>query len=151
MNRSADEALRERNMAVVAECLAALNAWDFEKKRELLDDDAFFEMPYAPPPFRRSYRGKEEILAFLEEVPALIESENHHEIWMETLASDPGEIVCTFKSDCEIKPTGTPYRNRYISRWTVRDGKVTYFAEFYDAIALVEAMGGSVTLPDPPG
>jgi len=39
----------------------------------------------------------------------------------------------------------TPYRNRYISRFTVRDGKITYLAEFFDPIRLVTAMGGGVT------
>ena len=37
---SDDSALRERNMEIAREYLEAINAWDFDKKRELLDDDA---------------------------------------------------------------------------------------------------------------
>lgn len=139
-----DDELREKNMAIVQEYIDAINRWDFDKKRELLDDDALFEMPYSPPGFDKSLRGKENILAFVQTVPSIIDAENLHDVEMHTFHDDPGEIVCTYKSDMEIKPKMTPYKNRYITRWTVRDGKVTYFAEYYDPILLVEALGGSV-------
>jgi ketosteroid isomerase-like protein len=139
-----DDELRKKNMAIVQEYIDAINAWDFDKTRELLADDALLEMPYAPPGFDRQIRGKENILAFVETVPSIIDSENLHDVEMHTLYDDPGEIVCTFKSAMEIKPRMTPYENDYISRWTVRDAKVTHFAEYYDPIPLVEALGGSV-------
>jgi ketosteroid isomerase-like protein len=139
-----DAALRARNMEIVREYIAAINAWDFEKKRELLDENAVLEMPFAPEPFSRRLQGRDEILAFVETVPALIDAENLHDVWMDTLYGDPGEIVCTYRSDMEIKPDRVPYRNRYITRWTVRDGKVTHFAEFYDGIELIKSLGGSV-------
>jgi uncharacterized protein len=141
---SDESALRERNMEIAREYLDAINAWDFDKKRELLDDDAVFEMGFAPEPFARTLRGKENILAFVETIPALIDCENLHDIWTDTLASDPAEVICTYKSDMEIKPKRTPYRNQYITRWTIRDEKITYFGEFYDPIPLVVALGGSV-------
>lgn len=139
-----DAALRERNIAVVREYIETINSWDFERMAELLDDDALFEMPFAPEPFARSLRGKDNILEFVKTVPEMIDAENLHDVWADTLAGDPGEIVCTYKSDMEIKPKLTPYRNRYITRWTVREGKVTYFAEFYDGIELVKSLGGEV-------
>lgn len=141
---SDDTALRERNMQTVREYLEAINAWDFDKKRELLADDAVQEMAYAPEPFERVFRGKETILAFVETIPALIDCENLHDFELDTLASDPGEVLCTYKSDMEIKPERRPYRNRYITRWTVRDGKIAYFGEYFDPIPLVVALGGRV-------
>lgn len=137
-------ALRVQNMVIVREYLDAINANDFVKERALLDKDALFEFPYAPSPINRVLRGAEAIFSFVEQTPEITGPENLHDIWMDTLAGDPGEIVCTYKSDMEIKPTGKPYRNRYITRWSVRDGKIVYFAEFYDGIALVEALGGNV-------
>jgi uncharacterized protein len=139
-----DDELRQTNMAIVQEYIDAINVWDFDKKRQLLADDALFEMPYSPPGFDRQIRGKESILAFVQTVPDLIDAENLHDVEMHTFHDDPGEIVCTYKSDMEIKPKMTPYKNDYIARWTVRDGKITYFAEYYDPIRLVEALGGSV-------
>ena len=43
-----------------------------------------------------------------------------------------------------IKPTNAPYRNEYVSRFTVRDGQITRFAEHYDPLRLVVALGGSI-------
>jgi ketosteroid isomerase-like protein len=139
-----DDDLRRRNMTIVQEYIDAINAWDFGRMRDLLADDALFEMPFAPPGFDRRISGKESILAFVETVPAIIDAENLHDVEMHTFHDDPGEIVATYKSDMQIKPKMTPYRNDYITRWTVRDGKVTRFAEHYDPIRLVEALGGSV-------
>lgn len=139
-----DAALRARNMEIVREYIDAINAWDFAKKSELLADDAVLEMPFAPEPFSRRLEGRENIIAFVETIPPLIDAENLHDVWMDTLHGDPGEIVCTYKSDMEINPDKVPYRNNYITRWTVRDGKVTHFAEFYDGIELIKSLGGTV-------
>jgi uncharacterized protein len=142
-----DDELRRRNLAVVQEYLDAINVWDFEKKQELLAEDAVFEMPFAPPGFEARIEGRDEIIAFVKTVPSIIDAENLHEFRLETLHSDPGEVVATYKSDMVIKPTNLPYKNRYITRWTVRDGKIKYFAEYYDPIALVIALGGTVQAP----
>jgi ketosteroid isomerase-like protein len=143
MGAVSDE-LRKKNMAIAQAYIDAINVWDFDKKRELLADDAVFEMPYAPPGFDRRLEGRETILAFVQTVPSIIDAENLHDVKMHTFHDDPAEVVATYKSDMEIKPKMVPYKNDYIARWTVRDGKITYFAEYYDPIRLVEALGGSV-------
>src|SRR3954451_3122458 len=142
-----DTKLREANLAVVRRYIDAINAWDFDTKRELLDEHAVFEMPYAPEGFERRIAGRDQIIAFVQTIPAIIDAENLHEIRLETFSSDPGEIVAEYKSDMVIKPHGREYRNEYVSRFTVRDGRITRFAEYYDPIRLVVALGGSVTSP----
>jgi len=139
-----DAQLRERNMAVVSRYIDAINRWDFQTQRELLADDAVFEMPYAPEGFQRRFEGRDEIIAFVETIPAIIDAENLHDVRLETCHSDPGEVVAEYRSDMVIKPTGAEYRNEYVSRFSVRDGRVTRFAEYYDPIRLVVALGGSV-------
>jgi ketosteroid isomerase-like protein len=136
--------LREQNMAIVRRYIDAINRWDFDVKRELLAEDAVFEMPYAPEGFERTITGRDNIIAFVETVPAIIDAENLHDVRLETYHRDPGEIVAEYRSDMVIKPTSVPYRNEYISRFTVRDGRITRFAEYYDPIRLVVALGGSV-------
>jgi uncharacterized protein len=139
-----DVQLREQNMAVVRRYIDAINRWDFDTKRELLADDAIFEMPYAPDGFERRITGRDNIIAFVETVPAMIDAENLHDVRLDTFHADPGEIVAEYRSDMVIKPTNAPYRNEYVSRFTVRDGQITRFAEYYDPIRLVLALGGSV-------
>jgi ketosteroid isomerase-like protein len=140
-----DTQLRQRNLAVVTRYIDAINRWDFDVKRELLAEDAVFEMPYAPEGFERTITGRDKIIAFVETVPAIVDAENLHDVRLETYHSDPGEIVAEYRSDMVIKPTNAPYRNKYVSRFTVRDGRITRFAEYYDPIRLVVALGGSVT------
>ena len=137
-----DDDLRRTNMTIVRDYLDAINAWDFAKTRELVADDAVFEMVFAPAGFDRRFEGRDNILDFLTKMPALIDSENLHEIEVDTLHSDPGEVVATYKSDMVIKTTNMPYKNRYITRWTVRGGRIRYFGQYYDPIPLVVALGG---------
>ena len=139
-----DTQLREQNMAVVRRYIDAINRWDFDTKRELLAENAVFEMPYAPEGFERRIVGRDNIIAFVETIPAIIDAENLHDVQLETYNSDPGEIIAEYKSDMVIKPHGAEYRNEYVSRFTVRDGRITRFAEYYDPIRLVVALGGSV-------
>lgn len=139
-----DRQLRERNLAIVGRYIDAINEWDFHTKRELLAEDALFEMPYAPEGFERKITGRDNIIAFVETVPSIIDAENLHDVRLETYQSDPGEVVAEYRSDMVIKPTGAHYRNEYIGRFTVRGGRITRFAEYYDPIRLVVALGGSV-------
>jgi uncharacterized protein len=136
--------LREVNTAIVRRYIDAINSWDFATMRELLADDAVFEMPFAPSGFERKIVGREDILAFLETVPEIIDAENLHDVRFATHHSDAGEIVAEYRSDMVIKPTNAEYRNEYIARFTIRAGKITRFAEYYDPIRLVVALGGAV-------
>ena len=131
-------------MATVRRYIDAINAWDFDTQSELLAEDAVFEMPYAPQGFERRFTGRDDIIAFVETIPAIIDAENLHDVRLETYHSDPGEVVAEYRSDMVIKPTGAEYRNEYVGRFTVRDGRITRFAEYYDPIRLVVALGGSV-------
>ena len=56
-------------------------------------------MPYAPEGFERRIVGRDNIIAFVETIPAMIDAENLHDIFqLETYNSDPGEIVAEYKS-----------------------------------------------------
>jgi ketosteroid isomerase-like protein len=139
-----DSELRQANLAVVRRYIDAINAWDFETKRALLAEDAVFEMPFAPEGFERRFVGRDDIIAFVQTIPAIIDAENLHDVRLETYNSDPGEIIAEYRSDMVIKPHGAEYRNEYVSRFTVRDGRISRFAEYYDPIRLVIALGGTV-------
>lgn len=142
-----DTELRKANMAVVRRYIDAINAWDFDTKRALLAEDAVFEMPFAPEGFQRRFVGRDDIIAFVQTIPAIIDAENLHDVRLETYNSDPGEIIAEYRSDMVIKPHGAEYRNEYVSRFTVRDGRIARFAEYFDPIRLVIALGGTVVAP----
>ncbi|PBC35534.1 hypothetical protein CJ179_46520 [Rhodococcus sp. ACS1] len=138
-----DEELRASNIDIARRYLDAINTWDFAVKRELLAEDIVFEMRYAPPGFNRRMEGIEEVMAFLETIPSLIETEGLHDFRLETYHSDPGEVIAEYKSDMKMV-IPVELRNEYVTRFTIRDGKITHFCEFFDPIPLVVALGGRV-------
>jgi ketosteroid isomerase-like protein len=140
-----DHQLREQTADVVRRYIDAINERDFNARSKLLDPDVIFEAPFAPPGFLKRIAGAENYLAFAKQAMEVVGSENLHDVRVETLGSDTGEAVCFFKSNMTIQKTGAPYRNDYICRFTVRNGLITRFVQYYDPIRLVVALGGSVS------
>jgi uncharacterized protein len=142
------EDLRRENAAIVRRFIDAINdSWNTEALRALISEDFRFIIPFAPEWFPARYDGREAAIAFLDTVRELMDPENLHDLRIETYASDPGELVVEYKSATRMKSTNLPYSNNYIGRFTVRDGRITYFAEYLDPIRFVTAMGGRVEPP----
>lgn len=140
-----DEQLREQTVNLVRRYIDAINAWDFDAKRTMLHPDMVFELPYAPPGFETRIEGAENYLAFAKQAMDVVGDENLHDLRVETFGSDPCEAVCFYKSDMTMQTNGAPYKNDYVGLFTVRNGKITRFAEYCDPIRLIVALGGSVT------
>jgi ketosteroid isomerase-like protein len=144
----ADQPLRQLNVAQVQRFLDAINAnWDIAAMADLVSDDFQFIIPFAPDWFPVRYDGKAAALEFLDSVRELMEPENLHDLAIDTLANDPNEVVAEYRSDTLMKGTGLPYQNSYVGRFTVRNGRISRFAEHLDPIRFVIAIGGRI---DPP-
>ena len=142
------DCLRRANATLVRCFIDAINdSWNIHVMRTLVSEDFTFVIPFAPAWFQVRYEGREQALAFLDSVRHLMEPENLHDVQIDTLASNPGEVIAEYKSATRMKATGRPYHNEYIGRFRVRDGKITSFAEYLDPTRFVVAIGGSV---DPP-
>jgi ketosteroid isomerase-like protein len=140
--------LRAHNIAIVEKHLAAINAWDFDTmENELFHKDIRYELPCVPAPFPKLTEGIDSVLAFTREVPAFAIEENLHDIRVDTLGSDPNELVAEYRSDMKLA-SGRPYRNVYLVRISIKDGKIIRFCEFFDTGTMIEAMGGSFDIPE---
>jgi ketosteroid isomerase-like protein len=140
-----EQQLRQANVEIVRRFIDAINRWDLDAQRSMLHPDMVYAMPFAPPGFDRLIEGAENYLAFEKAaMESLVGSENLHDLRVESLSSDPGELIAFFKSDMVFKATGRAYRNDYISHWIIRDGRIIYFGEYLDPIRLTVALGGSV-------
>jgi ketosteroid isomerase-like protein len=143
--------VRRSNARLVRRFIDAINdSWNIDAMRELVSEEFRFVIPFAPTWFQVRYEGRDAALAFLDGVRHLMEPENLHEITIDTLSSDPSEVVAEYKSATRMKVTGLPYRNEYIGRFKVRDGKILSFAEYLDPTRFVLAIGGTVAPPADP-
>ncbi|WP_221794473.1 nuclear transport factor 2 family protein [Aquisediminimonas sediminicola] len=139
------EALRAANCQLVRDYLDAVSFWKLDVITALSTEDVVFEVPFCPPGFERVTQGRERYVEVLRQASTvMIEGpENLHDIKVDTLAGDPGELVVEYKSAMVLR-SGAAYSNRYLARFTVRDGRVARFTEYCDPISLYTAMGGHV-------
>lgn len=136
------EAIREQSKQIVRDYIDALNGWDFPRLEQLIDEHAVMHLPYVPPGVESRYEGRANMIAFMREVAKSIPCENLHDLKLDTLHDAPGDVIGIYKSDMRI--SGRPYRNEYITLFKIRNGRVTYFGEYFDPIRLLLAMGGKV-------
>ena len=142
------EQMRLANVALVRRFIEAVNdSWNIEAMRELVSDDFLFIIPFAPDWFQVRHEGKENALRFLNSVRDLMDPENLHDLRIDTCACDLSDVIAEYKSATRMKATNLPYRNEYIGRFRIRDGKITTFAEYLDPTRFVIAVGGAVVPP----
>jgi uncharacterized protein len=92
----------------------------------------------------RRIEGGTAFVDFVRRVPETFDEERLQAFRIETYASDPHELVAEYRSDMKVLATGERYRNTYVSRFSIRDGKIARFAEYCDPVPLLEALGGRV-------
>ncbi|TCK22423.1 nuclear transport factor 2 family protein [Pseudonocardia endophytica] len=118
--------------------LEIMNKLDVEALNDLFADDVVVRLPYAPDPVPKRTEGRENAVALYSGFPQLITPPGFHDevIWA---LEEPGEFVAEYRSDCTMLSTGKPYRNDYIARFSVRDGRLTQVAEWFDPIVFLQA------------
>lgn len=137
--------LRESNIRLVRRYLDALNNWDLETMREMTTEDVVFEVPFRMEGFERYTHGRDRYIELLRQASTVMidGSENLHDIFVDTLGSNPNELYAEYKSDMKLR-SGAPYRNEYVARFAVREGRISRFAEYLNPIVLFTAMGGRI-------
>ncbi len=133
--------------AVVLRYLEIMNRLDLDALGELFTEDVVSRLPFAPDPIPQRTEGKEAVMALYAGFPALVSPLGFHDHEIRPMA-DPDELIAEYTSDCTMLPTGRPYRNRYISRFTIRGDKLAGVTEFFDPLVFLLAQGATVSRPD---
>lgn len=141
------EELRQANLGVVREYVEALNGWDFGRMEAVMAEDFVLEFLFPAPGLQPRIEGREAMFGFQRRFAEIIESENLHDLELDTLHTDPGEVIASFKSDFAFVDRSRSYSNDYLCRFTVRDGRIVRFQENFDNVRLVESFGGTVESP----
>ena len=131
---------------VVRGYLDAVGSLDLEALARSFHDDVVMDLPYAPPGFPQQVSGKPAVCEFFAGMPGFVAPLSFYDYQL-VLVPETEEVIAEYRSASEVLATGNPYRNRYISRFTVRDGVIERFAEYFDPLILIEALGGRVELP----
>lgn len=132
--------------ALIVSYLDAVGSLDVAAIPELFHPDGVLDIPYAPEGIPRTLRGRDAIAEFYAGLPEMVTPMNFADYRINALDTD-GEYVAEYTSDSSVRATALPYRNDYIARVTVRGDRIARFAEFFDPIPLVVALGGTVAPP----
>ena len=117
------------DLGIVRRALDAMGALDIEAVSALLADDFVLELPFRADGGPRRLDA-DAALAFMRAMPKLFrEMPFHHVVVHGALPS--GEIVAEYRSDGVTK-AGRAYPNRYVAFFTVRDGRIARWREFFD-------------------
>jgi ketosteroid isomerase-like protein len=131
---------------VVERYLDAVSTLDLDALADTFHPDVRMDLPYAPDGFPRQVDGHADVVAFFGGMPGFVAPLNFHDRQL-TVTADGDEVIAEYRSDSRVLATDTPYRNRYISRFRVQDGLIVRFAEYFDPLVLVRALGGDVQVP----
>jgi hypothetical protein len=131
---------------VVRAYLDAVSDLDVEAITALLHPDVVMHIPYAPDGIPPKVEGKAAVVEWFSGMPNLMAPLNfaNHDI---VAVQREGEYIARYTGDTTVLTTGLPYRNTYISCFTVRDGLIINSTEFFDSVSLVRGLGWTVTPP----
>jgi uncharacterized protein len=135
---------------VIEQYFDIMNRLDIGALGDLLTEDVVVRLPFAPAPVPQRTEGRDAVLALYGGFPSLVSPLGFHDRTVlpvgQPLAT-PGEYVAEYRSDCTMLSTGQPYRNSYISLFTVRDGQLAAIAEFFDPLVFLTAQAFTITPP----
>jgi uncharacterized protein len=111
-----------------------------------LHPDVVMHIPFAPEGIPKTVEGREAVREWFTAVPNLMAPLNYtgHDI---VALEREGEYVARYSGSTTVLPTGIPYSTEYVALFTVKDGLLISTTEYFDAVALVQGLGWTVTPP----
>ncbi|WCT72188.1 nuclear transport factor 2 family protein [Sphingomonas naphthae] len=137
---SAQETLRRWNRAIRAKELDGLRA--------MMTDDVVIELPFnesgrTEQGFFRVYRGRDACVDFWREAFAQEGRVNRSTEIETSVTADGARIFVEFQGDVTMQ-SGRAYRNRYVMRFDLVDGRISRLREYYNPIQSAYAFGRPV-------
>ena len=138
-----DPALRPAAKAAVARFYAAIGRRDMEALRQALTPDAVYEFPFSErgssdPSEYRCFIGPEAIIAFWRYTLSLDMRFGALEDVDLSILADGSRLFIEQRGNITLVD-GTSYRNRYIFRYDIRDGRIARVREYINPIISARA------------
>jgi ketosteroid isomerase-like protein len=120
---------------------------DMEGWTELFAEDARFELPFSPAGYPKSLEGKAAIRDYIKDYPDHIDLHDFVDVAVH-LTDNPDVLIAEMRAEGRVVATGEPYRMRYISVITLKDGKIANFRDYWNPLTAIEALGDEHALRD---
>ena len=113
---------------------------DGEDYFDMLSDDAVFEYVISVPGYPRRVEGRQGIIDLYSDYDSYmtVRSADNLRVYRDP---DASVVVLEYEVHGESALTGRSYDNRFVSIVTVKDGKVTWWRDYLDPIAVFDAGG----------
>ena len=117
---------------------------DAESFPDMFAVDGVLEYPYAPPGLNTPIAGRDAIIANFQRIRPVLRIDAVTDVF-EIEVSDPDTIVLEFSGRGEGLITKEAYDQRYISVIRMRNGNIVHYKDYWNPIALLQAIKGSGT------
>ena len=113
---------------------------DGEDFFDLLDDGVVFEYVISVPGYPRRVEGRQDIVDLYRDYDSYmsVRSADNLRVYRDPAAS---VVVLEYEVHGTALQTGRPYDNRFVSIVTVGGGKVTWWRDYLDPVAVFDAAG----------
>lgn len=140
-----DPALRRIAKAAVARFYTAIGRRDMDALREALTPDAVYEFPFSEsgssdPAECRRFTGADAIIAFWRDTLSRDMRFGALEDVDLSILADGSRLFIEQRGDITLVD-GTAYRNRYIFRYDIRDGRIAHVREYINPVISARAFG----------
>ncbi len=109
---------------------------------DMFAPDGVLEYPFAPPGLSTAHRGREAITANFQRIRKLLRIDAVTDV-AEIETADPNMVVLEFLGRGEGLTLGEVYQQRYVSIIRMHDGSITLYQDFWNPIAVLQAVKGS--------
>jgi hypothetical protein len=106
---------------------------------EVSDEEFVLELPQAPEGMPKRVEGKQGLIDFFGPVAAGLWKEIEFPTLEVRGEADPSRVIAQYTSRGTFA-NGKPYANTYVNLCQVKNGKITYSAEYFDSIALLAGL-----------
>lgn len=126
--------------AVIEEFLDALEAMDTERLLNVWHDNGVQVTPFAPDGYSNRIEGKTAIhhqyIGLLMRYKSVSFPDRAFHF-----TNDSNRVWVEFRAKIEIKASGQSYNNTYVCLFTLRDGRIIEYKEYFNPINFLNAFG----------
>ena len=130
----------QQNVQLVQEAYAAFQRGDIQSVLDRLSDEIVWNTPGPPAqmPLGGTRKGQNEVMSFFS---MLMETEDIEHFEPVEIVAQGDKVVSFVSFRCRFRATGRTYETELAHVFTIRNGKIAAFREFYDTAAALPAMG----------